>query len=107
MYLDKHIQFASIDEHRYHEALVHPVMSTPGPRKNVLILGGGDGMAVREVLKYPEVERIVLIDIDPAITELCSTFGPIKKMNGGSLESDKLTIINADAFSYLMGYVLK
>jgi len=80
LYLDKHIQFASIDEYRYHEALVHPIMSIDGGRANVLILGGGDGMAVREVLKYPDVERITMVDIDPAITEFCSTFTPIVKL---------------------------
>jgi spermidine synthase len=104
LYLDKHIQFASVDEYRYHEALVHPVMSVPGPRKNVLILGGGDGLGVREILKYPDVEKIVLVDIDPAITEFCSTFGPIVKLNEGALDSEKLTIVNQDAFSYLMDY---
>lgn len=105
LYLDKHIQFASIDEHRYHESLVHPVMSTPGPRKNVLILGGGDGMAVREILKYPDVEQITLVDIDPAVTKLCSTFAPITRLNQGSLDSDKLKVVNADAYNWLMHYI--
>lgn len=105
MYLDKHIQFASIDEHRYHEALVHPVMSVPGPRERVLILGGGDGMAVREVLKYPEVKSILMIDIDPAVTRLCSTFEPIRKLNQGALDDPRLTIVNEDAFSYLLNYM--
>ena len=105
LYLDKHIQFASIDEHRYHESLVHPVMSFPGSRKNVLILGGGDGMAVREILKYPEVERITLVDIDPVITELCATFEPIRKLNEGALDSDKLVVVNEDAFSWLRDYM--
>jgi spermidine synthase len=105
LYLDKHIQFASIDEHRYHEALVHPVMSAPGPRRQVLILGGGDGMAVREVLKYPQVERIVLVDIDPAITRLCATFPPITRLNERSLQSHRLTIVNADAFTWVLQYM--
>ena len=104
LYLDKHIQFSSLDEHRYHESLVHPVMSLAGPKKNVLILGGGDGMAVREVLKHPEVERIVLVDIDPAMTKLCSTFGPIVRLNERALEDPKLKIVNADGFNYLMDY---
>ena len=107
LYLDKHIQFASLDEHRYHESLVHPVLSLPGTRKNVLILGGGDGMAVREVLKYPDVERIVLVDIDPAMTKLCSTFAPIVRLNEGALDDPRLTIINADGFNYLMDYAGK
>jgi spermidine synthase len=104
LYLDKHIQFASVDEYRYHEALVHPVMSAAGKRATVLILGGGDGLAVREVLKYKDVERITMVDIDPAITEFCSRFGPIVRLNQGSLDSEKLTVINEDAFSYLLDY---
>lgn len=104
LYLDKHIQFASIDEYRYHEALVHPLMSIDGSRANVLILGGGDGMAVREVLKYPDVKRITMVDIDPAITDFCSTFAPIVRLNKGALESEKLKVINQDAFSYLLDY---
>jgi len=105
LYLDKHIQFASIDEHRYHESLVHPVMSLPGSRSNVLILGGGDGMAVREILKYPEVKTITLVDIDPAVTKLCSTFEPIRRLNQGSLDNSKLTVVNADAYNWLMEYL--
>ncbi len=104
MYLDKHIQFASIDEHRYHEALVHPLMSLPGKRENVLIMGGGDGMAVRELLKFPDVKRIVLVDIDPAVTQLSNSFAPIRKLNQGALESDRLEIINTDAFRYMINY---
>jgi len=107
LYLDKHIQFASIDEYRYHEALVHPVMSLEGSRANVLILGGGDGMAVREVLKYPDVKRITMVDIDPAITEFCSTFAPIVKLNKGALGDQKLAVVNEDAFSYLLDYAGK
>lgn len=104
LYLDKHIQFASVDEYRYHEALVHPVMSIEGARDEVLILGGGDGLAVREVLKYEDVKRITIVDIDPAITELCSTFAPIVRLNKGSLDSDKVNVVNADAFSHLLDY---
>ena len=104
LYLDKHIQFAEIDEYRYHEALVHPVMSIAGARDEVLILGGGDGLAVREILKYKDVKRITIVDIDPAITKLCSTFRPIVKLNEGSLDNEKVTVVNADAFSHLLDY---
>lgn len=104
LYLDKHIQFASVDEYRYHESLVHPVMSAAGPRNNVLILGGGDGLAVREVLKYDDVERITMVDIDPAITQFCARFAPIVRLNQSSLDSEKLNVVNEDAFSYLLDY---
>ena len=65
LYIDGHIQFSSRDEYRYHESLVHPLMSIEGKRANVLILGGGDGLAIREVLKYDDVKLIHLVDIDP------------------------------------------
>ncbi|MDU9051186.1 MAG: polyamine aminopropyltransferase [Candidatus Electrothrix sp. Rat3] len=101
LYLDGHIQFAEVDEYRYHEALVHPVLSSPGPRKEVLILGGGDGLAVREILKYNEVQRIILVDIDPAITRICSTLAPITRLNQGSLDDPRVRIYNEDAFAFL------
>ena len=101
MYIDGHIQFSARDEHRYHEALVHPLMSLPGPKQHILILGGGDGLAARELLKYPEIESIDLVDIDPEITRIASSFPALVELNGNSLKNDKLTVINADAFSYI------
>ena len=101
LFLDGHIQFAQRDEYRYHEALVHPVMSVPGKRSNVLILGGGDGLAAREVLKYEDVQSIDLVDIDPAMTDLCSTFPFLKKLNNGSLTNPKVTVHNLDAFDFV------
>ena len=101
LYLDGHLQFAERDEHRYHEALALPVMALPGSRKNVLILGGGDGMAAREVLKHPEVERIDLVDIDPVVTEFCRQNATIKKINEGALDDPKLHIHHQDAFIYI------
>lgn len=101
LFLDGHLQFAEQDEHRYHEALVHPVMSVPGPRGDVLILGGGDGLAVRELLKYPEIKKIDLVDIDPAMTDLSRSFAPIVRLNEGALEHPKVTIYNEDAFAFV------
>lgn len=100
LYIDGHIQFSHRDEYRYHEALVHPAMSAPGPRNHVLILGGGDGMAAREVLKYEDVKTIHLVDIDPEITRFCGTFPEIVRLNGDSLSHPKLTVINQDAFTF-------
>lgn len=102
LYLDGHIQFASGDEYRYHESLVHPIMSLPGRRAQVLILGGGDGLCARDVLRYPEVEHIDLVDIDPAMTRLCREFGPIVRLNGGSLDSPKVQLHHEDAFNYVL-----
>lgn len=101
MFIDGHIQFAERDEHRYHESLVHPVMSLPGRRANILVLGGGDGLAVRELLKYPQVQRIDLVDIDPEITRFAQEFQPLVRMNGNSLQNGKVHVINADAFSFI------
>jgi len=101
MYIDGHIQFSERDEHRYHESLVHPVMSLPGPRQHILILGGGDGLAAREVLKYREVKSIKLVDIDPQITEFSAKFPALKNLNNNSLRHEKLKVINQDAFNYI------
>lgn len=101
MYIDGHIQFSQKDEHRYHEALVHPVMSLPGAKSKVLILGGGDGLAAREILKYAQVRSVELVDIDPAITTFSANFPALKTMNANSLQDPRVKIIHADAFSYM------
>ncbi len=101
LYLDGHIQFSQRDEYRYHEALVHPLMSLPGPRKRVLIMGGGDGMAARELLKYDDVEEIHLVDIDPEMTRLCSEVPMIAKINQGALEDPRVKIFHEDAFNFV------
>ncbi|KIT15138.1 polyamine aminopropyltransferase [Jannaschia aquimarina] len=102
LFIDGHLQFAEVDEYRYHEALVHPVLSwTPGTPENVLILGGGDGLAVREVLRHPSVQRIDLVDLDPEMTRLGQEFGPVRRLNGDSMASDKLHVHNMDAFVYV------
>lgn len=102
LYLDGHLQFAASDEHRYHESLVHPVMSLGGVPKRILVLGGGDGLAIREIFKYPEVERIDVVDIDPQMTRLGREFGPLKRLNGDSLSDPRVSIHHVDAFNYVM-----
>jgi spermidine synthase len=101
LFLNGNLQFHSRDEYRYHEALVHPAMAAHGAAKRVLVLGGGDGMAVREVLKYPGVEQVTLVELDPQMTRLFSTRPLLTALNGGSLTSPKLRIVNADAFGWL------
>ncbi len=105
LFLNGNLQFAERDEYRYHEALVHPAMagytSAGGAPKKVAILGGGDGMAVREVLKYPGVQAITLVELDPNMTQLFSTHDTLVRLNGGALQSPKLKIINTDAFKWL------
>lgn len=101
LYLDGNIQFSSLDEYRYHEALVHPAMSLAKKREEILILGGGDGMAAREILKYPEVKSITIVDLDEAVTDLCKNNNLIKKINKNSLIDKKVRIVNEDAFGFL------
>lgn len=101
LFLSSHLQFSSRDEYRYHEALVHPGLAAlPGARR-VLVLGGGDGLAVREVLKYPGVATITLVDLDPEITRLFSTNTMLTSINANSLRSPKVRIVNEDAFPWL------
>jgi spermidine synthase len=101
LFIDGHIQFSQQDEHRYHEALVHPVMSLPGPAETVLVMGGGDGLAVREVLKYDNVKRIDLVDLDPEMTRMAREFYPLVKLNESSLSDPRVHVYNADAFIYV------
>ena len=101
LYLNGNLQFHSRDEYRYHEALVHPAMAAHGAPRRVLVLGGGDGMAVREVLKHPSVDHITLVELDPAMTRLFSTEPLLTALNGDALKSPKLTIVNDDAFGWL------
>jgi len=101
LFLNGNLQFSSRDEYRYHEALVHPIMAAVEQPRRVLVLGGGDGLAVRELLKYPSVQSITLVDLDPEMTALFSRSPFLAKLNGGSLTSSKLRVINADAFVWL------
>jgi spermidine synthase len=101
LFLNNNLQFSSADEYRYHEALVHPGMSSFRSPRRVLILGGGDGLALREVLKYPSVDSVTLVDLDPAITRLFSTNELLRKVNGDSLLSSKVKVVNQDAFVWL------
>ena len=101
LYLNGNLQFHSRDEYRYHEALVHPVMAAQGAPRRVLVLGGGDGMAVRELLRYPTVEQITLVDLDPAMTRLFATEPLLTALNGNALNSPKLRVVNDDAFGWL------
>ncbi len=97
LYLNGNLQFSSTDEHRYHEALVHPVMaSVPHPRR-VLIGGGGDGLALREILRWPEVEHVSLVDLDPAMTELARHHPRLAEQNRHALEDARVEVVNADA----------
>ncbi|XDD49883.1 polyamine aminopropyltransferase [Leptospira sp. WS92.C1] len=101
LFLNGHLQFSSRDEYRYHETLVHPsILAHPYP-KNVLVLGGGDGLAVREILKHEKIESVTLVDLDPAVTGLFTDHPVLKELNQGSLKNPKVKVINTDAFVWL------
>jgi spermidine synthase len=101
LFLNGNLQFAQSDEYRYHEALVHPAMAAHGAVRKVAVLGGGDGLAVRELLRYPDVESITLVDLDPNMTRLFARDPLLVRLNQGSLRSPKVHVVNADAFQWL------
>lgn len=101
LFLNGNLQFASVDEYRYHESLVHPAMVRAGSVARVLILGGGDGLAAREVLRYPEVQSVTLVDLDPAITGLATKYEELARLNGHSLTHPKMRVINTDGMKFL------
>jgi spermidine synthase len=101
LFLNGNLQFNSRDEYRYHEALVHPAMAAHGAPKQVLVLGGGDGMATREILKYPSVESVTLVDLDAHVTQLFSKEPLLRALNQDSLHSPKVHVVNEDAFGWL------
>lgn len=101
LFLNGNLQFSSRDEYRYHEALVHLGLSQIESPKKVLVLGGGDGLAVREILKYPSIEHITLVDLDPAMTKLFQSIPMLCQLNQNALQSPKVQIINTDAFLWL------
>jgi spermidine synthase len=101
LFLNGNLQFHSRDEYRYHEALVHPALAAAGQPRRVLVVGGGDGMAIREILKYPSVEKVTLVELDPHMTGLFSTMPPLRALNGDSLRSPRVNVVNADAFAWL------
>lgn len=104
LYIDGNLQFSSTDEHRYHEALVHPAMAEV-PARRALVLGGGDGLAVRELLKYPALERVDLVDLDPGMTDLFRRDPLLVRLNRGSLSDPRVAVHNADAMRWLEDHV--
>ena len=103
LFLNSHLQFSSRDEYRYHEALVHPAMAARPSARRVLILGGGDGLALREVLKYPHVEHVRLVDLDPEVTRLFTRHPELRRLNQGAFDDPRVQVDNADAFPWLDG----
>lgn len=93
-YINGHLQFSSSDEHIYHELLVHPPMQIARSRRSVLVLGGGDGLAVREILRYPDVEEVLLVDLDPRMTELAREHPDLRALNEDSLRHATVKVVS-------------
>ena len=101
LFLNGNLQFSSADEYRYHEALIHPAMQALPHARNAMVLGGGDGLAVRELLKYPQLQSIKLIDLDPGMTSLFTHNQMLAQLNNHSLSSPRVKVINTDAYNWV------
>lgn len=101
LYLNGNQQLCTMDEVMYHEPLVHPAMTLHSNPENVLILGGGDGCAAREILKYKSVKSIKLVDLDPAMTNLGLEHSVLLDLNKQSMHHPKVEVINADGYNFL------
>jgi spermidine synthase len=101
LYINGNLQFSSRDEYRYHEALVHPALQALPWARSVLVLGGGDGLALREILRYPNIQHVTLVDLDPAMTAAFTTRPELAKLNGRAFSDPRVKVINADAAIWL------
>ncbi len=97
LYLDGGLQFSTRDEYRYTESLVYPALGDGA--HSVLVLGGGDGLAARELLRSPGVDNIVQVELDPAVIELARS--TMRSANGGSLDNPRVHIVTGDAMTWL------
>ena len=98
--LDGRIQSSQGDEFIYHEALVHPGMLTiEGPPRSALVIGGGEGATLREILRYPSITRAVMVDIDGEVVELCKIHLP--EMHRGAFDDPRTEVRHEDARAYL------
>ncbi|MFK5892017.1 MAG: polyamine aminopropyltransferase [Pseudomonadota bacterium] len=99
LYINGNTQFSSLDEVRYHELLVHPAMNLAKKIDNVLILGGGDGLALREVLKFKQVKQVTLVDLDPQMVQLASTNTHLIKLNQSAFADARVHTLVSDALT--------
>lgn len=103
LYLDQQLQFSSLDERFYHEALVHPAMTLAPARRRTLLIGGGDGFAVREILKYPDIDHVDLVDLDPVVIDTAQHVPEVAALNEGALGDARVHLHIQDARAFLAG----
>jgi spermidine synthase len=101
LYINGNLQFSSRDEYRYHEALVHPALASLPWARHVLVLGGGDGLALREILRYPNVRSVTLVDLDPAMTGAFTRRAELAALNRHAFADPRVKVVNADAAIWL------
>lgn len=101
LYINNNLQLSTKDEFLYHEPLVHPAMQLSKNVRNVLVLGGGDGCAIREILKYPSIQKIILVDLDPKMTIIGKNHPVFSELNEHSFDDKRVTVLNTDGFNYL------
>jgi len=107
-YINGNLQFSSLDEYRYHEQLLHPVVHMAKNRRDVLVLGGGDGMALRELAKYKEITSITLVDLDPALVKIASTSSVFTQLNNNAYSKANIyDMSSSDAVSSIGKQELK
>ncbi|MEO0853392.1 MAG: polyamine aminopropyltransferase, partial [Cyanobacteria bacterium J06648_11] len=98
LFLDGDLQLSTLDEYRYHEALVHPAIAAASHPRRVLLLGAGDGMALRELLKWPQVEQVLLVELDPQMVELARTYPALVTANNHAFDDPRVRVMYGDAF---------
>lgn len=101
LFLDGDLQLSTWDEYRYHEALIHPAMSANPDRHRIMLLGAGDGMALREILKWPEVEQVLVIELDPSVVNLAQRYPALVEANQAAFSDPRVQIIHGDAFKFV------
>ncbi len=99
LFINGNLQLCSLDEARYHEPLVHPVMNLVPQKKRILILGGGDGCALREVLKYKDVEQVMLVDLDPGMTRLAMEHPKLREINNNAFKDARVLLQSFDGIT--------
>lgn len=101
LWLDGRLKASTLDERRYFEALVHPALTVAPRRERVLLLGGGTGLAEREILRHPEVESITVVVVDRAVTEVAKTQAWLRRLSEDALRSPRVTVIEHEPIVWL------